>query len=231
LARDGPGKLGRPATRGPGADQPDRAIRHRLIWAPRPEVIREVLAAKESARLSTLAGSTDAVLDDLDAVLAQAQNLDLDIAGHPDACAFAAEGIAAARDGHFNAAQSLAACGLGPILHETWGFRLLGEAFKEFRAQSVDDVGMQLMKLTLLQSCTATALIDTEDANPNGFNRHATQHGNREFFSRANALAGVLLLVGWLREFKWLADNHPRLFRADNDGDNDAQGESGQERK
>jgi hypothetical protein len=47
---------------------------------------------------------------------------------------------------------------------------------------------------------------------PDGFNRHATQHGERNFFSKANALAGLLLLVGWLREFKWLEANHPQVF-------------------
>lgn len=60
--------------------------------------------------------------------------------------------------------------------------------------------------------CTFRALRDYDEIGPDGFNRHAIHHGEREFFSHANALAGLLLLVGRLREFKWLGDKHPEIF-------------------
>lgn len=49
--------------------------------------------------------------------------------------------------------------------------------------------------------------------NPEGFNQHATEHGARSRYARTNALVGLLLLAGLLREFVWLAENRPDVFR------------------
>jgi hypothetical protein len=100
-------------------------------------VIRRLLGVDATARPAELALLSEDVLDDLEAALADAQTLELDLRGHPEACAFASDGISAARDGHW---------------------------------------------------------------------------GERKFFSKANALAGLLLLVGWLREFRWLNENHRQVF-------------------
>ncbi len=61
---------------------------------------------------------------------------------------------------------------------------------------------------------TFRALRDYDEIGPDGLNRHATHHGEREFLSHANALAlaALLLLVGQPREFKWLCDKHPEIF-------------------
>jgi hypothetical protein len=183
-----------------------------LVWVPREMVIRRLLAVDIRARPAELALLSEEVLDDLDAVLADAQTVKLDLRGHADACAFADEGIAAARAGHWSAAQAVAACGLGQVLHATYGFATLGQAFKKFNAREVDEATLEILKLALLEVSTARALQNYGDVQPDAFNRHATQHGERRFFSKANALGGLLLLVGWLREFKWLEANHPQVF-------------------
>jgi hypothetical protein len=181
-----------------------------LVWAPRPDVIRALLTAEPSDRYDVLAACTDDVLDDLEAVLAAARGVE--VSGHTDACEFAAEAIAAARDGHFHGAQTLAASGIGQILHATLGFQRLGAAFKRFNATDLNEATMELIKISLLEVSTARALTNYTEVDPAGFNRHATQHGERSFFSQSNALAALLLLVGWLREFKWVAEYHPEAI-------------------
>ena len=113
------------------------------------------------------------------------------------------------------AAQSLAACGLEPAAKLSFGMPTLSQVRKQFERRNVDEVRATLMKITLLQMCTARALAQyDENSLPEGFNRHATNHGERACFSDANALAGMLLLVGWLREFRWFADHHPQMFHS-----------------
>jgi hypothetical protein len=135
----------------------------------------------------------------------------VELAGFKAASAFAEEAIAAAHDGHMTAAQSLAACGLEPAAKLSFGMPTLSQVRKQFERRNVDEVRATLMKITLLQMCTARALAQyDENSLPEGFNRHATNHGERACFSDANALAGMLLLVGWLREFRWFATIIPR---------------------
>jgi hypothetical protein len=138
----------------------------------------------------------------------------VELAGFRAASAFAQEAIAAAHDGHMTAAQSLAACGLEPAARVSFGIPRLSAVRKRFETRNVDEVTATLIKVTLLQMCTAKALAQFDERMlPEGFNRHATQHGERACFSDANALAGILLLVGWLREFGWFAAHHPEMFR------------------
>ena len=89
----------------------------------------------------------------------------------------------------------------------------LGAARKKFSARDIDEAAMTVLKVALLEVCTVKALTDIHrGAEPQLFNRHGTQHGDRRFFSRSNAVGGLLLLVGWIREFAWLAEHRPDLF-------------------
>jgi hypothetical protein len=180
-----------------------------LVWAPRAEVIQAMLDADQASPYVTLTAASGIVLDDLDAVLDRARGTE--IFGHDDGCAFAAEAIASARDGHWNAAQSHTASGLGHVLQRVRGFPTLSAARKKFEKRNLDDATMQIIKVTLLEVCSAKALLNYAGDPPKTFNRHATQHGERQSFSQANALAGMLLLVGWLREFRWEEENHPHV--------------------
>ncbi len=185
-----------------------------LIWAPRGELILQLVAAPTHAeREALLVAERRVVLADLDAAMQAVGTVEL--AGFEAASAFAQDAIAAALDGHMTAAQSLAACGLEPAARLSFGVPSLSQLRKQFEIKNVDEVRATLMKVTLLQMCTAKALAQYDATSlPDGFNRHATNHGERRCFSDANALAGMLLLVGWLREFRWFADHHPEMFRA-----------------
>jgi hypothetical protein len=185
-----------------------------VVWVPRAEIVDALMAADSGARYEILVDSSAEVLDDLDAALAQARGAEAQ--GHADACEFAGEAIAAARDGHWTAAQALAASGLGQVIHGMFGYPLfggLGAARKKFSTRDIDEATMTVLKVALLEVCTVKALTDIHrGAEPQLFNRHGTQHGDRRFFSQSNAVGGLLLLVGWIREFAWLAEHRPDLF-------------------
>jgi len=183
-----------------------------LVWAPRVEVIRQILESEDrEGQLRVLELRRTEVLEDLETALGEAR--EPEIVGHGDACDFAADALAAERDGHSAAAQALTAAGLGPIVHGTLGFERLGGAYKRFSKTDMDEATLRLMKMSLLQLCTAKALTDTDRVEGAGFYRHATQHGDRSFFNPANSLSALLLLVGWVRELKWLNEAHPEFFR------------------
>jgi hypothetical protein len=115
------------------------------------------------------------VLDDLDAVLNRARGVD--VPGHDDGCAFAAEAIAAARDDHWSAAQSHTASGLGHVLQHVHGFPTLSAARKEFEKRNLDDATMQIIKVTLLEVCSAKALLNFLPGRPQDIQpaRHPTR--------------------------------------------------------
>lgn len=175
-----------------------------LMWAPRPEVVHALLLAPPGEHGSVLVKNAREILDDCDAVLtssSEGKRRD-----HDDAFGFAGEAVAAPRDGHFNGAQALAALGLSHVLH-TLGYEHLGGAYKEFSLRDIDEEAILMIRAALLEVCTASALIDFSSAETTRFNRHATAHGERRFFSQPNALSAILLLVGWLRELKWREDH------------------------
>lgn len=60
-----------------------------LMWAPRPEVIRALLAANPTDRYVLLTEFSSAILDDLDVAIFEARGVQVE--GHADACEFAAE--------------------------------------------------------------------------------------------------------------------------------------------
>jgi hypothetical protein len=177
----------------------------RVIWVPRAEVIEVLLAADSGARYAALVNSSADVLDDIEAALSRARGAE--VRGHPEAIEFADEAVAAARDGHWWAAQALAASGLGQVIHRLLEYRVFRDAYKQFSERDLEEADMTVLKAALLEACTAKALINTNEALPDVFNRHGTQHGHRRFFSQSSALGGLLLLVGWVREFAWLAEN------------------------
>jgi hypothetical protein len=183
-----------------------------LVWTPRVDVIRSILDQTDrDSQLRILGEQRTEVLEDLGSALNDATGAE--IVGHADACDFAAKALAAEHDGHSEAAQALTAAGLGPILHDAFGFELLGNAYKDFSKTDMDEATLRLMKISLLQLCTARALTDTDRVTEPGFYRHGTQHGERSFFTPANSLSALMLLIGWVRELKWLGEKHRDLFR------------------
>lgn len=187
-----------------------------LVWVPRPElVIQLVNAGGDQERNRILEVSSGEVVEDLSTALAEiGPDADSLFAG---ALATAREAVEAAQDGHFVPAQTASAAGLTAVLHEVFGFPGMGglaEARKKFEGRDLDEVGVRIMKISMIELCTAKALKRTKDAGP-GFNRHGSQHGMRDFLSQANSLAGMMLLVAWVRELWWFQERHPEVFRTE----------------
>jgi hypothetical protein len=137
---------------------------------PRAKVIEALLAADPAARNATLASSSADVVEDLEAALSTARGAN--VRRHAEAIEFADQAVAAARDGHWWAAQALAASGLGQIIHRVLDYRVFRDAYKQFSEPDIEEAEMTVLKAALLEVCTAKALTDTDRAQPDVFNRH-----------------------------------------------------------
>lgn len=188
-----------------------------LVWAPRADILRQLLAEPDNTqRIELLGQAFDIIVEDSQAVLRTVTAVD-DVEGHAAALAFASEALAAAADGHVHAAQALATAGLGAVVHEIWRYPMrggLGEARRDFSARDLDKAAVEALKWTLIQLCTAKALKSTTEGTA-GYNRHGTQHGVRCYFSAGSASEGLLLLVAWVKEISWLHERYPQMFGAE----------------
>jgi hypothetical protein len=91
-------------------------------------------------------------------------------------------------------------------------------ANRHTRAQRVGDLrtepqeaGIGQVRYLAIERATANPLAPTWE-EPEGFNRHGTLHGKPEYYGEAETLAGLLLLVAWVRELSWWAENDPGVF-------------------
>lgn len=185
-----------------------------LVWVPRPTLITQLLdAAGPEDRDCLITTHRSEVIDDLERAVSEI-GPDAD-ALYADPLVTAREAIGAARDGHFVPAQTAAAAGLTAVLHEVFGFPEMGglkKARDKFEGRNLDEVGIRMLKVSLIELCTAKALRRTSEAGP-GFNRHGTQHGMRRFLSEADSLTGLMLLVAWVRELWWFQQHYPEVFQ------------------
>lgn len=176
-----------------------------VAWAPDDAVIREMIAAADIG--DCLVQNRDGVLADMETALERACGVP--IAGHADACEFAAEAVASARDGRSMAAQALAACGFATVLNISHGID-----FAKARTRFATDLGdttIGTMRASVIEFCSHQALEQYKPGGPlpRAYARHATHHGARGNFSEANSLSSLLLLVAWLRELKWIEEHDP----------------------
>ena len=171
-----------------------------VIWAPRVEIVRELIGAEtEAERDRVLVEHRERILGDLESPLREAT---YDRFGHGPSMAWQALG--ALRDGHYAPAQSHAAAALTQLVHDNLGHAQLHDARRAFEQHDPMHVEMGMFRITALLRTLARALHRTDDARP-GFNRHASAHGVATAqYSEANALAAMLLLVGLLRELQFV---------------------------
>jgi hypothetical protein len=167
-----------------------------VVWAPRAQIVGELLtAADHETREQILVDREYEILEDLDRCL--------DLATHPSVepeVLYAREAIASQRDGGPAAAQALSASVLSALVHDEFQFERFADAREKFTSEDPDDVDLQLARMTMLKQTFGRALHHTDHAPGPGFNRHATLHAHDGAFTRPNALAALLLLVGVVRE-------------------------------
>jgi hypothetical protein len=178
-----------------------------VAWVPRQDIILELVSAADAtARDVVLIGREAKILHDLDECVDATDHED--VAAPVDALR---EAIQTFRDGHPRAAQALTAVALGSAIHDVLGHSKFADARKSFEELDPEPP-IQEFRLTAVLRCIARALQKTDIAGP-GFNRHASAHRiSAEQYTRANAIAGLLLVAGLLQELDFWQG------RADQDG-------------
>jgi hypothetical protein len=171
-----------------------------VVWTPRAEIIRELVAAvDDEARARILVEREADILDDIESVLVDVTHSGL---GHLPA--LARKAVNAHRGGHREAGHALAGAVLSGVVHENFGFHHFAEARARFQRDHPMHVEMSLLRITAVLYTFGRALQPTDVAPP-GFNRHASLHALAGQYTPANAVAAMLLLAGVLRELHfWL---------------------------
>jgi hypothetical protein len=177
-----------------------------LAWAPRIEVIRELLAAPDyRARCKILESRADEIIVDISGALDGVYRDDLE-----PIVEAAREAIQAYRDGHPKPAQAYAASAIGEILHGSLGWESWGEVKREFGDKDPQtDVGFAFFPLYAVGRAWVYTLARFKDAG-DGFNRNLTLHRIGFPYSEANLISVLLLLVGLLRGLQPALDRHDR---------------------
>jgi hypothetical protein len=170
-----------------------------VVWAPRSEIVIELLEADHADRSSLLLARREEILDDLEAVLG-----DVDGPSFQLARGSAEEAIAAFRDGHHRSAQALAAVILTDIIHARMG-KKTSKALKEFEEQEPEESNIRELRLRAIYVPARRALATWHPLGkapaPDDFNRHASSHGlTSQQYTHHNALAGLMLVIPFLRE-------------------------------
>lgn len=181
-----------------------------LIWAPRTEVVEELITHESfGERGEVLIAHREEVLADLAGTLEDANVTEVE--AQAELHRFASAALAAANEGHDEAAQSLVGSALGCLVHGLLGHKQLADAREKMSQRDLNEAFIGQMRHYTIELATANALIPTRK-NPEGFNRHGTQHGDPAFYGEAEMLSGLLLLVAWVRELSWWAEHDPRAF-------------------
>lgn len=171
-----------------------------LFWVPRAAVIRAITQTTTKAeRDVVLCASRSTIIADVDAVLNECTHeriATLAIAGR--------EAAAAAGGGHMRATQALAAAIVGDILDKHFGLSNFRDARTRLEDELPDKVSMRFWRRASLQSALLAAIaLSWTDPPPDGFNRHLSAHGvDPRQYTAANALEGLLLLAGLIRELQ-----------------------------
>jgi hypothetical protein len=182
-----------------------RATGFTLVWLPRVEIVRKILAADASDVAALLIEHRDEVLDDAASCLAEVVDADLQLTRTAIERA-----IAAFQDGHQWAAQALASSAFTSECHT-----LLEHGLNSIRRQMADedqeDATIDQMRLRTIFVAGAKALATYDpERDPQGlaeFNRHNSAHRiTAAQWNEANALSAIMLATAFLREIQhWYA--------------------------
>lgn len=175
-----------------------------LVWAPRQEIVKEIVQAEPADRATVVLDRRNDILDDLKAVLDGVSDARLALARE-----VAEEAIAVACDGRFKTAQAASGVVFTDVIHANLGMKTR-KAVKLFEEKDPDDAFIREFRLRAI-FVTAARALDKYYPVPNKpprreFNRHSTLHRiTPEQYTELNAIAGLMLAVALLREIQdWL---------------------------
>lgn len=172
-----------------------------LVWLPRVEMVRELLAAEPDSTASVLVAHRDDVLDDAEVCVADVHRPELQLMRLG-----VEQSINALRESHVWAAQALASSVFTSEAHT-----LLKYGLKSIRKQMADehpkDAGISQLRLRTIFLAGAKALEDFDPTGERGaaeFNRHNSAHRiTAEQWNDANALSAIMLAAAFLREIEY----------------------------
>ena len=198
-----------------------------IAWVPSADVLAEIAAADPTDHMSVLLSHKDAVLDQCETLLVRCNDPEIG-----DAQPLGRRALRAFRDGHHEAAMSLA-------VNVAEGLALWASRRRDFMFESrQSDVATKLQvsgyklaraKLRLLKSKEhrsrfdvvheallapipsffAKCRIEDCDPIPDTASRHATVHQPTcAHLSPSNALLSLMLCVSLLRHQQWVLDEH-----------------------
>jgi hypothetical protein len=171
-----------------------------LVWLPRGEILREVMAADASNTTSILRARRDDILDDATDLLGDVT--DADLALERDA---AKDAIGALRDGHTRAAQALAASIFTSAAHAFLGMPRTSKIRQVMAEKHPEEAGLSELRLRTIFVAGAEAFAEfrPDKARPvrYRFNRHNTAHRiTQEQWTEDNALRALMLAAAFVRE-------------------------------
>ena len=166
-----------------------------LLWAPRGEVVAELLALDRSDIAQALVDYSEPVSDDIESVLSDISEPRL-----LTWRTLAYDGLRAARAREWRAAQLLGVAAAGGTLE--FAFNI---SRRDLGKRQPDALGSRISRFrqSLLLSAVATAWEGRGDRDPipTRLHRHSTMHGaSLHQYSATNALTSLLLATGALRE-------------------------------
>ncbi len=169
-----------------------------LVWAPRPEIIEELLHAAPADRRDVLLLRREEILDDLTAVIVDVDEPSLQLARQS-----AEKAIVLFRAGNHLAAQVLAAVIFTDVIHMNL-HRNTSKALKMFTETEPEEAVLRDFRLRAIFMLARRALSSwrpLEEPVPGDFNRHASLHClTAEQHTEHNALAGLMLVIPLVRE-------------------------------
>jgi hypothetical protein len=170
-----------------------------LAWVPRTEILHEILEAEdEDGRTAVLERRSADIVVDVEEVLDEVTLPKL-----ATIVDYAVKAIAAHKDGHTEAALSLAAATLSSIVHDFMGEENFGPVREIFAGVDPhNDVDIQEFAFHMVGKIWVKANQRFEGNADPGFNRNRTLHLVGEHYSEANLIAVLMLLAGLCRELE-----------------------------
>jgi hypothetical protein len=188
-----------------------RATGYSLVWVPRVDVLREVLAAPEEDTATVLLAHRAEVAEDMNECLAEVTAPGFLL--ERDAATAA---VGAFVDEHVQASQALASSAFTSTLHAWFKDGRTRRIRKELIERDPEDVAISQFRIRTIYLAAAQALEEfrPDVARPERrrFNRHNTAHRiTSAQWTEANALSALMLASSLLREIDhWVAFSEQR---------------------
>jgi hypothetical protein len=182
-----------------------------LAWAPRPAILKELLASDPAKRHEVVRVRRDEIVADLLLVLDEVSHGDL---GETKAGVRAA--LTVARQGNGEAAEALATVIFTSLMHEHLKYGRHAAAKEDFEDEHPEDADILEFRLRAVFLAAAHALrrFDPKTRRPpyRRYNRHSSIHAfTRTQYNEIASVSSLMLVTSLLREIDWWLSEHGEI--------------------